>query len=67
MDNSAHIQEGRTSAMENYVDFSGEKRNFSSNKRNVLGTLNTSDKTRYVFYGLAAVGVIYLIYKYKKK
>jgi hypothetical protein len=42
------------------------KKNSSSNKRNVLGTLNTADKSRYVFYSLAAVGVIYLIYKYKK-
>jgi hypothetical protein len=37
-----------------------------SNKRNVLGTLNTADKTRYVLYGVAALGVVYLIYKYKK-
>jgi hypothetical protein len=66
MDNKTQIEQGRISAMENYVDFSGEKRNFSSNKRNVLGTLNTADKSRYVFYSLAAVGVIYLIYKYKK-
>jgi hypothetical protein len=42
------------------------KKNSSSNKRNVLGTLNTADKSRYVFYSIAAIGVVYLLYKYKK-
>lgn len=62
MDNSTQIQEGRIAAMENYVDFSGER------KSNLTGTsqlalLSSSDKKKYLIYGVAGLIVVYLVYK----
>ena len=58
MDNKTHIQDGRSAAMENYVDFSGEK------KSNLTGTspLSQIDKTKYLVIGVGSLVVLYLVY-----
>jgi hypothetical protein len=64
MDNKTHIQQGRSAAMENYVDFSGEKKSLSGSK---LNTLSKEDKTKYLIYGASSIVVAYLLYKKYKK
>ena len=58
MDNKTHNQEGRSAAMENYVDFSGEK------KSNLTGAspLSQKDKTKYLAIGVGSLVVLYLVY-----
>ena len=50
MDNKTHIAKSRSSAMENYVDFSGEKKSWLGYDE--VQKLPPSDKNKYV--GLAA-------------
>jgi hypothetical protein len=50
MDNKTHIQQGRSAAMENYVDFSGEKKSWLGYDK--VSKLPDADKNKYI--GLAA-------------
>lgn len=55
MDNKTHIQEGRSAAMENYVDFSGDKKSWLGYEQ--VSKLPASDKNKYIALAVGAMAV----------
>ena len=55
MDNKTHIQEGRSAAMENYVDFSGEKKSWLGYDK--VSQLPSSDKNMYIGLAVGAIAL----------
>jgi hypothetical protein len=55
MDNKTHIQQGRSAAMENYVDFSGEKKSWLGYEQ--VQKLPDADKNKYIGLAVGAVAL----------
>ena len=55
MDNKTHIQQGRSAAMENYVDFSGEKKSWLGYDK--VSQLPSSDKNKYIGLAVGAIAL----------
>ena len=55
MDNKTHIQESRSAAMENYVDFSGDKKSWLGYEQ--VSKLPASDKNKYIALAVGAMAV----------
>lgn len=63
MDNKTHIAQGRSAAMENYVDFSGEKNPIHyTGLISPKSQLSQKDKAKYLAIGVGSLIVLYLVY-----
>ena len=55
MDNKTHISQGRSAAMENYVDFSGEKKSWLGYEQ--VQKLPSADKNKYIALAVGATAL----------